>query len=74
MRVDMWNLLYQFYEHRLRRQIGGGRLPEHVGLILDGDRRYARNKDFPTLSSLRDRRAEARRRTKCGATTSASPP
>jgi len=46
----MWNLLYQFYEHRLRRQIGAGRLPEHVGLILDGNRRYAREQGFPDPS------------------------
>jgi short-chain Z-isoprenyl diphosphate synthase len=42
----MWNLLYQCYEQRLRRQIGAGRLPEHVGLILDGNRRYAREQGF----------------------------
>ena len=42
----MWNFLYQCYEHRLRRQIGAGRLPEHVGLILDGNRRYAREQGF----------------------------
>jgi short-chain Z-isoprenyl diphosphate synthase len=46
----MWNLLYQCYEHRLRRQIGAGRLPEHVGLILDGNRRYAREQGFPDPS------------------------
>ena len=42
----MWHLLYQCYEQRLRRQIGAGRLPEHVGLILDGNRRYAREQGF----------------------------
>ena len=42
----MWNFLYQCYEQRLRRQIGAGRLPEHVGLILDGNRRYAREQGF----------------------------
>jgi short-chain Z-isoprenyl diphosphate synthase len=42
----MWNLLYQCYERRLRRQIGAGRLPKHVGLILDGNRRYAREQGF----------------------------
>ncbi len=46
----MWNLLYKLYEHRLRRQIGTGRLPEHVGLILDGNRRYAREQRFPDPS------------------------
>ena len=42
----MWNFLYQCYEHRLRRQIRAGRMPEHVGLILDGNRRYAREQGF----------------------------
>ena len=42
----MWNFLYQCYEQRLRRQIGAGRLPEHVGLILDGNRRFAREQGF----------------------------
>src|ERR1700722_19395814 len=46
----MWNFLYQRYEHRLGRQIGAGRLPEHVGLILDGNRRYAREQGFPDPS------------------------
>ncbi|HWY84398.1 MAG TPA: polyprenyl diphosphate synthase [Roseiarcus sp.] len=46
----MWNFLYQCYEQRLRRQIGAGRLPEHVGLILDGNRRYAREQGFPDPS------------------------
>jgi short-chain Z-isoprenyl diphosphate synthase len=46
----MWNLLYQCYEHRLRRQIGAGGLPEHVGLILDGNRRYAREQGLPDPS------------------------
>jgi len=43
----MSHLLYQLYEHRLRRQIRAGPMPEHVGLILDGNRRYARKQGFP---------------------------
>src|SRR5271157_977497 len=43
----MSHLLYQLYEHRLRRQISAGPMPEHVGLILDGNRRYARKQGFP---------------------------
>ena len=35
-------LLYWLYESRLRRQIGAHPPPHHVGIILDGNRRYAR--------------------------------
>jgi short-chain Z-isoprenyl diphosphate synthase len=34
-------LLYNLYERQLLRQLRGGPLPRHVGLILDGNRRYA---------------------------------
>jgi short-chain Z-isoprenyl diphosphate synthase len=38
----MLRLLYWLYESRLRRQIGSHPVPRHVGIILDGNRRYAR--------------------------------
>lgn len=34
--------LYFLYEHRLLRDVREGPLPRHVGIILDGNRRYAR--------------------------------
>ena len=34
--------VYAFYTRRLRRQVLAGRLPGHVGLIMDGNRRWAR--------------------------------
>jgi short-chain Z-isoprenyl diphosphate synthase len=34
--------IYALYGRRLRRQVRSGRLPEHVGLIMDGNRRWAR--------------------------------
>ena len=35
--------VYWFYERRLRRKVRvGGKLPQHLGLILDGNRRFAR--------------------------------
>ncbi|MGH7363298.1 MAG: polyprenyl diphosphate synthase [Candidatus Methylomirabilales bacterium] len=35
-------LLYRLYERRLLREVRGGTMPRHIGLILDGNRRYAR--------------------------------
>ncbi|MEK9665194.1 MAG: isoprenyl transferase [Candidatus Nanopelagicales bacterium] len=35
------DLVYGAYERRLRRQIPAERLPRHVGVILDGNRRWA---------------------------------
>lgn len=36
------SLLYRLYERRLLAEIRREKLPQHVGLILDGNRRYAR--------------------------------
>ncbi|MBN1329528.1 MAG: di-trans,poly-cis-decaprenylcistransferase [Candidatus Heimdallarchaeota archaeon] len=36
--------IYHFYEQRLWKQIKKGPKPNHIGVILDGNRRYARKK------------------------------
>ncbi|NHJ48461.1 MAG: di-trans,poly-cis-decaprenylcistransferase [Asgard group archaeon] len=36
--------IYRFYERRLRNQIKNGPKPHHIGVILDGNRRFARKK------------------------------
>lgn len=36
--------LYWLYERRLARQVATGTVPAHIGLILDGNRRFARRK------------------------------
>jgi short-chain Z-isoprenyl diphosphate synthase len=41
--VKLRRLLYHLYERRLEQEIQGQKLPQHVGLILDGNRRYARS-------------------------------
>ena len=40
----MTRVLYYLYERRLVRQIGRHPVPRHVGIILDGNRRYARER------------------------------
>jgi len=38
----MWpSLIYRVYERRLAHEVAGGELPRHVGVIMDGNRRYA---------------------------------
>ncbi|MFQ5657960.1 MAG: polyprenyl diphosphate synthase [Candidatus Methylomirabilales bacterium] len=40
------SLLYRLYERSLLREVQQGMLPRHIGLILDGNRRYARELGF----------------------------
>ena len=39
MRLD--DLAYDWYARRLRRRLTGRRLPRHISLIMDGNRRWA---------------------------------
>ena len=52
--VGPLDLLYRLYERRLVDQIRDGGLPQHVGVILDGNRRYARERGMgdPNLGHL----------------------
>ncbi len=36
--------VYSTYEHKLRKEVLGGPIPKHIGIIMDGNRRYAREK------------------------------
>ncbi len=40
--VDLLSLLYRIYERHLLREVQRHPMPRHIGLILDGNRRYAR--------------------------------
>ncbi len=45
--LDAWETLtqplYWFYEGRLERNVQRGSLPKHIGLIMDGNRRFAKS-------------------------------
>jgi len=43
--------LYRLYEDRLLRSLDRDRLPRHVGVILDGHRRFARTAGLPDYES-----------------------
>ena len=43
-------LAYRVYEGRLEHALRGGPLPRHVGVILDGNRRFARERGLDTAA------------------------
>lgn len=44
------DILYQLYEDRLVRSLDRSRLPRHLGIVLDGHRRYARQEGLPSYT------------------------
>jgi short-chain Z-isoprenyl diphosphate synthase len=44
-------LVYALYQRRLEALVRGGNLPGHVGVILDGNRRYARKSGLASISA-----------------------
>src|SRR5437763_13641185 len=45
----MRSFLYYLYGRRLLRQVRGRDVPRHLGIILDGNRRYALERGVPDL-------------------------
>ena len=43
-------LLYRLYDRRLERAVRRGPLPRHIGVILDGNRRFARERGLSTAA------------------------
>jgi short-chain Z-isoprenyl diphosphate synthase len=42
--------LYGLYQNRLRRRLGADSLPEHIAMIIDGNRRWARQAGMQTVA------------------------
>ncbi|MEY3430764.1 MAG: hypothetical protein RJB30_696 [Actinomycetota bacterium] len=55
------SLIYPLYERRLLRNLDLANTPHHIGVILDGNRRWARENPSPSgdISSSRGHRAGA---------------
>lgn len=43
-------VLYRLYERKLTRELVGAQIPHHVGLLIDGNRRWARKAGFENVS------------------------
>jgi hypothetical protein len=48
--MALTDLAYRLYERRLTAELSGGPLPQHVGVIIDGNRRYAAERGLGTAS------------------------
>lgn len=52
------DMLYRVYERKLEREIGRGPVPHHVGVILDGNRRWAAATGYRSAAEGHRRGAE----------------
>jgi short-chain Z-isoprenyl diphosphate synthase len=41
-----WRLVYYLYQRRLQRRVSEAALPRHIGIILDGNRRYGQQRQL----------------------------
>jgi short-chain Z-isoprenyl diphosphate synthase len=52
------DLVYRLYERRLERSLPPGSAPRHVGVILDGNRRWARSMGLTDVNTGHQRGAD----------------
>ena len=50
MRLRLRDLVYRLYERRLEASLSGHSIPRHVGVFLDGNRRWARSAGLADVS------------------------
>ncbi len=50
MRRMVKELVYRFYERRLAARVAAGPIPHHIGLIIDGNRRFARRAGYQSVA------------------------
>lgn len=58
LRVPGGSLLYRFYEQRLLNQVRAFPLPRHVGIVLDGNRRFGRRQNLTSPHEIYSAGAE----------------
>ena len=51
--MAQWNMLYDIYERRLRSELATAPIPAHIGVILDGNRRWAKSLGAPASQGHR---------------------
>ena len=56
------SLVYRVYERKLTRELVGAQIPHHVGVMLDGNRRWARKAGFTNPDRGTPGRRRAHRR------------
>lgn len=56
--APIFDLVYRIYERELDRAIRRGPIPQHVGVILDGNRRFARKAGLSTVTDGHRRGAD----------------
>ncbi len=49
--MGLRDLVYRLYEHRLEASLSPQAIPRHVGVMCDGNRRWARSAGLPDVSS-----------------------